>query len=79
MYGEQFRANRENQWWTRKGYEKAKTDNKLDPQIAAVWSNYVKFYGRDEALCRHGIIEPDERSKGNGESTEGRLWEIVYG
>jgi hypothetical protein len=55
MYSEQLRADRENQWWTRKGYEKAKADNKLDPQIAAVWSNYVKFYGRDEALCRLGL------------------------
>lgn len=54
-YGEQLRADRENQWWTCSGYEQAKTDNKLDPQVAAVWSNYVKFYGRDEALCRLGL------------------------
>ncbi|MFD2614684.1 hypothetical protein [Paenibacillus gansuensis] len=55
LYGEQFRADRENQWWTRQGFELAKAVNKLDPQIAAVWSNYVKFYGRDEALCRLGL------------------------
>ncbi|QHW35472.1 hypothetical protein GZH47_31750 (plasmid) [Paenibacillus rhizovicinus] len=55
LYGEQFRADLEHQWWTREGYEKAKADNRLDPQVAAVWSNYVKFYGRDEALCRLGL------------------------
>ncbi|MFC5402462.1 hypothetical protein [Cohnella soli] len=55
LCGEQFRADLENQWWTRSGFERAKADNRLDPQIAAVWSNYVKFYGRDEALCRLGL------------------------
>ena len=55
LYGKQFRADMEHQWWTRAGYERAKADNKLDPQIAAVWSNYMKFYGRDEALCRLGL------------------------
>lgn len=55
IYGGQFRADRENQWWTRSGFEKAKADNKLDPQMPAVWANYVKFYGRNEALCRLGL------------------------
>jgi hypothetical protein len=52
MYGSQFRADLENQWWTQEGFDKAKADNRLDPQIPAVWCNYIKFYGRDEALRR---------------------------
>ncbi|CAM4050810.1 hypothetical protein L1N85_24600 [Paenibacillus alkaliterrae] len=55
LYGDQFRADRENQLWTRAGYEQAKADNRLDPQIAAVWTNYIKFFGRGEALCRLGL------------------------
>jgi hypothetical protein len=55
QYGEQIQADRENQWWTHMGFEQAKADNKLDPKIAGVWTNYVMFYGRDEALCRLGL------------------------
>ncbi|MFC6231564.1 hypothetical protein ACFQI7_27525 [Paenibacillus allorhizosphaerae] len=56
LYGGTFRADREGQWWSREGFQKAKDEKRLDPQIAgAVSLNFWRFYGRDMALKRLGL------------------------
>jgi hypothetical protein len=51
----QFRADYDYQVWTQEGFDKVKRDNRLDPQIPAVWTSYIQFYGRDDALKRLGL------------------------
>jgi len=55
LWGQQFRADEPNQWWTEEGFRFAQETSRLDPQIAAVWCNYIRFLGRDEALGRLGL------------------------
>lgn len=55
LWGQQLRADEPDQWWTEEGFRFAKESNRLDPQIAAVWCNYIRFIGRDEALSRLGL------------------------
>lgn len=78
LYGETFQADLVGQWWSREGFQKAKDEKRLDPQIAgAVSLNYWRFYGRNMALERLGL--PPLSHKPDGVKGRDYFYEVVQG
>ncbi|MDQ0896236.1 MULTISPECIES: hypothetical protein [unclassified Paenibacillus] len=78
LYGGTFQADREGQFWSREGFQKAKDEKRLDSQIAgAVFLNYWRFYGRDMALERLGL--PPLSLKTEGVNWRDYFYGVVQG